>query len=138
MDEIMKKLRSTQKKAQDMRGEKRSKSIKEAAMKSKWLIQDQRELKRERRSASTLIGITVQHAVAPDFRNLQCGDAVTWNANGVVILLQVIVPRVMKGVWELLEGLIPYSQRHYIRIDRFERSTLLLLDDPDVEAVYAP
>ncbi|GKA91250.1 hypothetical protein Tco_0813120 [Tanacetum coccineum] len=44
----------------------------------------------------------------------------------------------MKGVRELLEGLIPYSQRHYIVIDRFERSTLLLLDDPDVEAVYAP
>ncbi|GKD75911.1 hypothetical protein Tco_1334193, partial [Tanacetum coccineum] len=44
----------------------------------------------------------------------------------------------MKGVGELLEGLIPYSQRHYTRIDIFERSTLLLLDDPDVEAVYAP
>nr|GEV76421.1 transducin beta-like protein 3 [Tanacetum cinerariifolium] len=32
----------------------------------------------------------------------------------------------MKGVGELLEGLIPYSQRHYTRIDRFERSTFLL------------
>ncbi|XP_071715193.1 protein TORMOZ EMBRYO DEFECTIVE [Rutidosis leptorrhynchoides] len=32
----------------------------------------------------------------------------------------------MKGVGELLEGLIPYSQRHYSRIDRLERSTFLL------------
>ncbi|KAI7746055.1 hypothetical protein M8C21_003731 [Ambrosia artemisiifolia] len=32
----------------------------------------------------------------------------------------------MKGVGELLEGLIPYSQRHYSRIDRLERSIFLL------------
>lgn len=32
----------------------------------------------------------------------------------------------MKGVGELVEGLIPYSQRHYSRIDRLERSTFLL------------
>ncbi|KAM0071526.1 putative transcription factor WD40-like family [Helianthus debilis subsp. tardiflorus] len=32
----------------------------------------------------------------------------------------------MKGVGELLEGLIPYSQRHYSRVDRLERSTFLL------------
>lgn len=32
----------------------------------------------------------------------------------------------MKGVGEVVEGLIPYSQRHYSRIDRLERSTYLL------------
>ncbi|CAL0306816.1 unnamed protein product [Lupinus luteus] len=32
----------------------------------------------------------------------------------------------MKGVGELLEGLIPYSQRHFGRIDRLVRSTFLL------------
>ncbi|CAA0813117.1 Transducin family protein / WD-40 repeat family protein [Striga hermonthica] len=32
----------------------------------------------------------------------------------------------MKGIGELLEGLIPYSKRHYSRIDRLERSTFLL------------
>ncbi|MFS8019061.1 putative small-subunit processome, Utp13 protein [Helianthus anomalus] len=32
----------------------------------------------------------------------------------------------MKGIGELLEGLILYSQRHYIKIDRLERSTFLL------------
>ncbi|KMT19395.1 hypothetical protein BVRB_1g012450 [Beta vulgaris subsp. vulgaris] len=32
----------------------------------------------------------------------------------------------VKGVAELLEGLIPYSQRHFSRIDRLERSTFLL------------
>lgn len=32
----------------------------------------------------------------------------------------------MKGVGELLEGLIPYTQRHFSRIDRLVRSTLLL------------
>ncbi|GER33485.1 transducin family protein / WD-40 repeat family protein [Striga asiatica] len=32
----------------------------------------------------------------------------------------------MKGIGELLEGLIPYSRRHYTRIDRLERSTFLL------------
>ncbi|KVF13431.1 Small-subunit processome, Utp13 [Cynara cardunculus var. scolymus] len=32
----------------------------------------------------------------------------------------------MRGIGELLEGLIPYSQRHYSRIDRLERSTFLL------------
>ncbi|WOK98682.1 transducin beta-like protein 3 [Canna indica] len=32
----------------------------------------------------------------------------------------------IKGVSELLEGLIPYSQRHFSRIDRFVRSTFLL------------
>lgn len=32
----------------------------------------------------------------------------------------------MKGIGELLEGLMPYSQRHYTRIDRLQRSTYLL------------
>ncbi|XP_010558619.1 PREDICTED: transducin beta-like protein 3 [Tarenaya hassleriana] len=32
----------------------------------------------------------------------------------------------IKGMGELLEGLIPYSQRHFNRIDRFVRSTFLL------------
>ncbi|RWW32157.1 hypothetical protein GW17_00003187 [Ensete ventricosum] len=32
----------------------------------------------------------------------------------------------VKGVSELLEGLIPYSQRHFSRIDRFVRSIFLL------------
>lgn len=32
----------------------------------------------------------------------------------------------IKGVGELLEGLIPYSQRHFGRIDRLVRSTFLL------------
>ncbi|CAI9095529.1 OLC1v1031510C1 [Oldenlandia corymbosa var. corymbosa] len=32
----------------------------------------------------------------------------------------------IRGIRELLEGLIPYSQRHYSRIDRLQRSTFLL------------
>ncbi|KAF6151712.1 hypothetical protein GIB67_001995 [Kingdonia uniflora] len=32
----------------------------------------------------------------------------------------------VKGISEILEGLIPYSQRHFSRIDRLTRSTLLL------------
>lgn len=32
----------------------------------------------------------------------------------------------MKGIGELLEALIPYSQRHFSRVDRFVRSTYLL------------
>jgi len=32
----------------------------------------------------------------------------------------------IRGVGELLEGLIPYCQRHFSRIDRLERSTFLL------------
>ncbi|KAL3630813.1 hypothetical protein CASFOL_023797 [Castilleja foliolosa] len=32
----------------------------------------------------------------------------------------------MKGIGEVLEGLIPYSRRHFTRIDRLERSTFLL------------
>lgn len=32
----------------------------------------------------------------------------------------------MRGIGEVLEGLIPYSQRHFSRIDRLERSTFLL------------
>ncbi|XP_021737664.1 transducin beta-like protein 3 [Chenopodium quinoa] len=32
----------------------------------------------------------------------------------------------VKGIGELLEGLIPYSQRHFSRVDRLERSTFLL------------
>lgn len=32
----------------------------------------------------------------------------------------------IKGIGELLEGLIPYSQRHFSRIDRLIRSTFLL------------
>lgn len=32
----------------------------------------------------------------------------------------------IRGIGELLEGLIPYSQRHFSRIDRLQRSTFLL------------
>ncbi|XP_026401642.1 transducin beta-like protein 3 [Papaver somniferum] len=32
----------------------------------------------------------------------------------------------IKGISEILEGLIPYTQRHFSRADRLERSTLLL------------
>lgn len=32
----------------------------------------------------------------------------------------------IKGISELLEGLIPYSQRHFSRIDRLIRNTFLL------------
>lgn len=32
----------------------------------------------------------------------------------------------IKGISELLEGLIPYSQRHFTRIDRLVRSSFLL------------
>ncbi|KAH8480722.1 hypothetical protein H0E87_030826, partial [Populus deltoides] len=32
----------------------------------------------------------------------------------------------IRGIGELLEGLIPYSQRHFSRIDRLVRSTFLL------------
>lgn len=32
----------------------------------------------------------------------------------------------MKGIRELVEALIPYTQRHYSRIDRLVRSTFLL------------
>ncbi|KAI3918510.1 hypothetical protein MKX01_041830 [Papaver californicum] len=32
----------------------------------------------------------------------------------------------IKGITEILEGLIPYTQRHFSRADRLERSTLLL------------
>lgn len=32
----------------------------------------------------------------------------------------------IKGIGELLEGLIPYSQRHFSRVDRLLRSTFLL------------
>lgn len=48
----------------------------------------------------------------------------------------------IKGISELLEGLIPYSQRHFSRVDRLVRSTFLLdytltrmsVVDPDVGA----
>ncbi|ONK81979.1 uncharacterized protein A4U43_C01F34870 [Asparagus officinalis] len=49
----------------------------------------------------------------------------------------------VKGVCELLEGLIPYSQRHFSRVDRLVRSSTFLLDyvlvrmsvlDPDINA----
>ncbi|KAL3837949.1 hypothetical protein ACJIZ3_022540 [Penstemon smallii] len=32
----------------------------------------------------------------------------------------------IQGIGEILEGLLPYSQRHFSRINRFERSTFLL------------
>ncbi|KAI3680867.1 hypothetical protein L6452_35644 [Arctium lappa] len=52
----------------------------------------------------------------------------------------------MRGIGELLEGLIPYSQRHYSRIDRLERSTFLLdytlngmsVVEPDMGVVEDP
>jgi U3 small nucleolar RNA-associated protein 13 len=48
----------------------------------------------------------------------------------------------IKGISELLEGLIPYSQRHFSRVDRLVRSTFLLdytltrmsVLDPDMDA----
>ncbi|XP_059667432.1 protein TORMOZ EMBRYO DEFECTIVE [Cornus florida] len=48
----------------------------------------------------------------------------------------------IRGIGELLEGLIPYSQRHFSRIDRLERSTFLLdytltgmsVIDPEMDA----
>ncbi|KAL6652122.1 hypothetical protein ACP70R_011047 [Stipagrostis hirtigluma subsp. patula] len=48
----------------------------------------------------------------------------------------------IKGISELLEGLIPYSQRHFSRVDRLVRSTFLLdytltrmsVVDPDIDA----
>ena len=51
-------------------------------------------------------------------------------------------PLQIKGISELLEGLIPYSQRHFSRVDRLVRSTFLLdytlmrmsVVDPDVDA----
>ncbi|KAK1361108.1 Utp13 domain-containing protein [Heracleum sosnowskyi] len=51
----------------------------------------------------------------------------------------------IKGIGELLEGLIPYSQRHFSRIDRLERSTYLLdytltgmsVIEPQVEEVVS-
>lgn len=50
----------------------------------------------------------------------------------------------VKGIGELLEGLIPYSQRHFSRIDRFVRSSFLLdytlgemsVIDPETETEY--
>lgn len=52
--------------------------------------------------------------------------------------------RQVKGIGELLEGLIPYSQRHFNRIDRFVRSSFLLdytlgemsVIDPETETEY--
>ncbi|XP_072988874.1 protein TORMOZ EMBRYO DEFECTIVE [Typha latifolia] len=44
-------------------------------------------------------------------------------------ILKIFPPTIImeiKGVSELLEGLIPYSQRHFSRIDRLVRSTFLL------------
>jgi U3 small nucleolar RNA-associated protein 13 len=50
-------------------------------------------------------------------------------------------PLQIKGISELLEGLIPYSQRHFSRVDRLVRSTFLLdytltrmsVLDPDID-----
>lgn len=50
----------------------------------------------------------------------------------------------VKGIGELLEGLIPYSQRHFNRMDRFVRSSFLLdytlgemsVIDPETETEY--
>uniref|UniRef100_A0A1J3DCT9 Transducin beta-like protein 3 n=1 Tax=Noccaea caerulescens TaxID=107243 RepID=A0A1J3DCT9_NOCCA len=50
----------------------------------------------------------------------------------------------VKGIGELLEGLIPYSQRHFKRMDRFVRSSFLLdytlsemsVIDPEPETEY--
>ncbi|KAH9318134.1 hypothetical protein KI387_019903 [Taxus chinensis] len=51
-------------------------------------------------------------------------------AQFVLFLLFSVLPAAdimeVRGINELLEGLIPYSQRHYSRIDRFVRSTYLL------------
>jgi hypothetical protein len=50
-------------------------------------------------------------------------------------------PLQIKGISQLLEGLIPYSQRHFSRVDRLVRSTFLLdytltrmsVLDPDID-----
>lgn len=49
----------------------------------------------------------------------------------------------IKGIGELLEGLIPYSQRHFSRVDRLVRSTFLVdytltamsVIEPDTHAI---
>ncbi|KAG9158095.1 hypothetical protein Leryth_000251 [Lithospermum erythrorhizon] len=51
-------------------------------------------------------------------------------AQSVLFMMFTILPPTeiieIRGISELLEGLIPYSQRHFTRIDRLERSTFLL------------
>jgi len=55
----------------------------------------------------------------------------------------VLLSLQIKGISELLEGLIPYSQRHFSRVDRLVRSTFRLdytlmrmsVVDPDVDVV---
>lgn len=45
------------------------------------------------------------------------------NTHHIYIYIQLFQ---IKGIGELLEGLIPYSQRHFSRIDRLVRSSFLL------------
>lgn len=51
-------------------------------------------------------------------------------AQSVLFMIFSVLPPTeiieIRGISELLEGLIPYSQRHFARIDRLERSTFLL------------
>ena len=54
--------------------------------------------------------------VVPKWRNEEC-CSITYL---ITIMFQI------KGIGELLEGLIPYSHRHFSRIDRHVRSTFLL------------
>ena len=66
------------------------------------------------------------------------------NSIGFVWLDLGILFGQVKGIGELLEGLIPYSQRHFNRMDRFVRSSLLLdytlgemsVIDPETETEY--
>ncbi|GJY01076.1 putative transposase-associated domain-containing protein [Tanacetum coccineum] len=53
-------------------------------------------------------------------------------------LLAIEEEEVVARVGELLEGLIPYSQRHYIRIDIFERSTFLVDYIPNGMSIIEP
>ncbi|GJS54023.1 hypothetical protein Tco_0627385 [Tanacetum coccineum] len=77
-----------------------------------------------KRACSALIGITVQRVVAPnELLNVEMlsGNCV----NKIQFKPEFLIFDKMKGVWELLEGLISYSQKY-------------IVDEPDVEAVYAP
>lgn len=66
------------------------------------------------------------------------------NSIGFVWLDLGILFRQVKGIGELLEGLIPYSQRHFNRMDRFVRSSFLLdytlgemsVIDPETQTEY--
>lgn len=67
----------------------------------------------------------------------------SWSDKLVLLMRRFLLLSLqIKGISELLEGLIPYSQRHFSRVDRLVRSTFLLdytlmrmsVVDPDVDA----